>query len=211
MKTMSIFEQEEKLLEVSIPNLKVTVTNRGVQGSHFCKCRIGKYGEKMGMRWKPFEIQFANEIRFADGSYKISADSTGLICSKIKMVPVERMDKENAWHLIMATTIPLSVYMFSDFSLGISDFLAVLLGAACGVVIGQLIHLLRITVIKMMYRWEVEISNGVNENAEASVILFRVPVKSIEDEIKIRKFIGEFDKIKAALKLDYDSKKTMRG
>ena len=207
MKTMSIFEQEEKLLEVSIPNLKVTVTNRGVQGSHFCKCRIGKYGEKMGMRWKSFEIRFAK-----DSPYGISADSTGLFCSWIKMVPVERLDKENAWYMIMATTIPLSVYMFSDFSLGISDFLAVLLGAACGVVIGQLIHLLRITVVKMMYRWEVEISNGVNENEEASVILFRVPVKSIEDEIKMRKFIGEFDKIKAALKLDYDSKaKTMRG
>lgn len=206
MKTMSIFEQEEKLLEGSIPNLKVTVTNRGVQGSHFCKCRIGKYGEKMGMRWKPFEIRFAK-----DSPYGISADSTGLFCSWIKMVPVERLDKENAWHMIMATTIPLSVYMFSDFSLGISDFLAVLLGAACGVVIGQLIHLLRITVIKMMYRWEVEISNGVNENEEASVILFRVPVKSIEDEIKMRKFIGEFDKIKAELKLDYDTKsKTMR-
>ena len=73
MKTMSIFEQEEKLLEVSIPNLKVTVTNRGVQGSHFCKCRIGKYGEKMGMRWKPFEIRFAK-----DSPYGISADSTGL-------------------------------------------------------------------------------------------------------------------------------------
>lgn len=126
------------------------------------------------------------------------------------MVPVERLDKENAWHLIMATTIPLSVYMFSHFRLGISVFLAMLLGAACGVVIGQLIHLLRITVIKMMYRWEVEISNGVNEY-EGSVILFRVPVKSIEDEIKMRKFIGEFDKIKAELKLDYDTKsKTMR-
>ena len=208
MKTMSIFEQEEKLLEVSIPNLKVTVTNRGVQGAHFCKCRIGKYGEKMGMRWKPFEIPFANEIRFADGSYKISADSTGLICSKIKMVPIERMDKVDAWHLIMGTTITLSVFISGLFSLGISAFLVVLLGA---VVIGQLIYLLRITVIKMMYRWEVEISNGVNVNAEASVILFRVPVKSIEDEIKIRNFIGEFDKIKAALKLDYDSKKTMRG
>ena len=205
MKTMSIFEQEEKLLEVSIPNLKVTVTNRGVQGSHFCKCRIGKYGEKMGMRWKPFEIRFAK-----DSPYGISADSTGLFCSWIKMVPVERLDKENAWYMIMATTIPLSVYMFSDFSLGISDFLAVLLGATCGVVIGQLIHLLRITVIKMMYRWEVEISNGVVNEYEASVILFRVPVKSIEDEIKMRKFIGEFDKIKAELKLDYTKSKTMR-
>ena len=157
MKTMSIFEQEEKLLEVSIPNLKVTVTNRGVQGSHFCKCRIGKYGEKMGMRWKPFEIRFAN-----DSPYGISADIAGLISSGIKMVPVERLDKENDWRIIMAFTLPLSVSMFSNFSLGISDFLAVLLGAACGVVIGLLIHLLRITVIKMMYRWEVEISNGVN-------------------------------------------------
>lgn len=205
MKTMSIFEQEEKLLEVSIPNLKVTVTNRGVQGAHFCKCRIGKYGEKLGMRWKPFEIRFAK-----DSPYGISADSVGLICSWIKMVPVERLDKENDWRIIMAFTITLSCSMFCDFSLGISDFLAVLLGAACGVVIGQLIHLLRITVIKMMYRWEVEISNGVNEY-EGSVILFRVPVKSIEDEIKMRKFIGEFDKIKAELKLDYDTKsKTMR-
>lgn len=205
MKTMSIFEQEEKLLEVSIPNLKVTVTNRGVQGAHFCKCRIGKYGEKLGMRWKPFEIRFAK-----DSPYGISADSVGLICSWIKMVPVERLDKENDWRIIMAFTITLSCSMFCDFSLGISDFLAVLLGAACGVVIGLLIHLLRITVIKMMYRWEVEISNGVNENEEASVILFRVPVKSIEDEIKMRKFIGEFDKIKAELKLDYDTKsKTM--
>ena len=205
MKTMSIFEQEEKLLEVSIPNLKVTVTNRGVQGSHFCKCRIGKYGEKMGMRWKPFEIRFAK-----DSPYGISADSTGLIRSRIKMVPIERLDKENDWRMIMAFTIPLSVYIFYDFSFGISDFLVGLLGAACGVVIGLLIHLLRIIVIKMMYRWEVEISNGVEEY-EGSVILFRVPVKSMEDEIKIRKFIGEFDKIKAALKLDYDSKKTMRG
>ena len=52
---------------------------------------------------------------------------------------------------------------------------------------------------------------GVDENEEASVILFRVPVKSIEDEIKMRKFIGEFDKIKAELKLDYDTKSmTMR-
>ena len=90
MKTMSIFEQEEKLLEVSIPNLKVTVTNRGVQGAHFCKCRIGKYGEKLGMRWKPFEIRFAK-----DSPYGISADSEGLIRSWIKMVPVERLDKEN--------------------------------------------------------------------------------------------------------------------
>ena len=205
MKTMSIFEQEEKLLEVSIPNLKVTVTNRGVQGSHFCKCRIGKYGEKMGMRWKPFEIRFAK-----DSPYGISADSTGLIRSSIKMVPNERLDKKNDWYMIMTFTIALSVPMFRTFIHGISDFLVVLLGAACGVVIGLLIHL--IIVIKMMYRWEVEISNGVNENEEASVILFRVPVKSIEDEIKMRKFIGEFDKIKAALKLDYDSKaKTMRG
>ena len=202
MKTMSIFEQEEKLLEVSIPNLKVTVTNRGVQGSHFCKCRIGKYGEKMGMRWKPFEIRFAK-----DSPYGISADSTGLICSRIKMVPIERLDKENDLYMIMAYTITLSVCISCHFSLGISDFLVVLLGA---VVIGLLIHLLRIIVIKMMYRWEVEISNGVKEY-EGSVILFRVPVKSIEDEIKIRNFIGEFDKIKAALKLDYDSKaKTMR-
>jgi hypothetical protein len=203
MKKMSIFEQEEKLLEVSIPNLKVTVTNRGVQGSHFCKCRIGKYGEKMGMRWKPFEIRFVK-----DSPYGISADSTGLICSKIKMVPNERLDKKNDWYMIMAFTITLSVPMFRTFCPGISDFLVVLLGAACGVVIGLLIHL--IIVIKMMYWWEVEISNGVNENEEASVILFRVPVKSIEDEIKMRKFIGEFDKIKAELKLDYDTKsKTM--
>ena len=203
MKTMSIFEQEEKLLEVSIPNLKVTVTNRGVQGSHFCKCRIGKYGEKMGMRWKPFEIRFVK-----DSPYGISADSTGLIRSKIKMVPNERLDKKNDWYMIMAFTITLSVPMFRTFCPGISDFLVVLLGAACGVVIGLLIHL--IIVIKMMYWWEVEISNGVNENEEASVILFRVPVKSIEDEIKMRKFIGEFDKIKAELKLDYDTKsKTM--
>ena len=207
MKEMSIFEQEEKLLEVSIPNLKVTVTNRGVQGSHFCKCRIGEYGEKMGMRWKPFEIRFTK-----DSPYGMSADSTGLISSWIKMVPVERLDKENDWRIIMAFTITLSAYIFRDFSLGISGFLAVLLGAACGVVIGLLIYLLRIAVIKMMYRWEVEISNGVKENEEDSVVLFRVPVKSIEDEIKMRKFIGEFDKIKAELKLDYYSKaKTMRG
>lgn len=207
MKEMSIFEQEEKLLEVSIPNLKVTVTNRGVQGSHFCKCRIGKYGEKMGMRWKPFEIRFVN-----DSPYGISADSKGLISSGIKMVPVERLDKENDWRIIMAFTITLSAYIFPGFSLGISDFLALLVGAACGTVIGLLIYLIRIAVIKMMYRWEVEISNGVKENEEASIILFRVPVKSIEDEVKMREFISEFDKIKAELRLDYNKKaKAMRG
>ena len=128
------------------------------------------------------------------------------------MVPVERLDKENDWRIIMAFTITLSAYIFPGFSLGISDFLALLVGAACGTVIGLLIYLIRIAVIKMMYRWEVEISNGVKENEEASIILFRVPVKSIEDEVKMREFISEFDKIKAELRLDYNKKaKAMRG
>ena len=198
MKAISIFEQEENLLEVSIPRLKITVTNRGIQGSHFCKCRIGKYGEKMGKRWKSFDIPFANE-----DSFGIHAESTGLICSHIKMVPV---DRHGFWGITMAYTIVLTTCIseFCQGFFGVPKF-AFEIGFACGVVIGPIIHLL---LIKMMHRWEVEISNGVKENEEASCILFRVPVKSLEDEIKIRDFISGFDKIQAELRLDYNNKKT---
>ena len=198
MKAISIFGQEEKLLEVSIPRLKITVTNRGMQGSHFCKCRIGKYGEKMGKRWKSFDIPFANE-----DSFGIHADSTGLICSHIKMVPV---DQYGFFGITMSWTIVLTtcISVFCQGFFGVPKF-AFAIGFACGVVIGPIIYLL---LIKMMHRWEVEVSNGVKENEEASCILFRVPVKSLEDEIKIRDFISEFDKIQAELRLDYDNKKT---
>lgn len=197
MKAISIFGQEEKLLEVSIPRLKITVTNRGMQGSRFCKCRIGKYGEKMGKRWKSFDIPFANE-----DSFGIHADSCGLISSHIKMVPVEQV----SFFMIMTYAITLAIAILSPFLqvfFGVPEFSSAIVSFACGVVIGPIIYLI---LINMMHRWEVEISNGVKEHEEASCILFRVPVKSIKDEIKIRNFISEFDKIKEELRLDYNNK-----